>query len=139
MAWDDVSRVAPGVVVWNEPVDKTVAHHQGTRNAVRAAAIKIANDARFVLMAHRYEGDAHIKVEHSPPRDLDSWVYLVSPSNAKSGALAAVLSIENGHYTKGRKVEGPRTEEDHQRQWVPGIAPLRTAVEKSIRQRKMTI
>lgn len=139
MAWDDVSRVAPGVVVWKEPVDPVIAHHQATRNAVMAAAIKIGNDARFVLFAHRYEGHAHIKVEHSPPRQLDSVVWLVSPSNAKSGALAAALSIENGHYTKGRKVEGPRTLEDHEAKWVEGIAPLRSAVAKSIRQRKMSI
>lgn len=141
MAWDDVSKVAPGVVVWKEPVDKTVAHHQDTVDAVQAAAKKMARDADFVLMAHRYEGHAHIKVEHAPPRLLDSVVWLVSPSNENSGALAAVLSIENGHYTKPRAHggEGPRTEGEHIKRWVPGIAPLRSALAKSLRERKMSV
>lgn len=141
MAWDDVSNVAPGVVVWKEPVDKTVSHHQDTVDAVQAAAKKMARDAQFVLMAHRYEGHAKIRVEHSPPRFLDSVVWLESPSNAKSGALAAVLSIENGHYSRARKHggEGPRDEEDHGRSWVPGVAPLRHALDKSLRERKMSI
>lgn len=139
MAWDDVSGVAPGVVVWNEPVDKKVAHHQDTVDAVQAAARKLARDAEFVLAAHRYTGDAHIEIEDAPPRFLDSVVWLVAHSNTASGALAAALSIENGHYTKGRKAEGPRTLEDHQAKWVPGLHPLRHAVEKSIRQRKMSI
>lgn len=139
MAWDDISKVAPGVVVWNEPVDPVISHHQDTVDAVQKAARKLARDAEFVMSAHRYTGDAHIEVEDSPPRQLDSVVWLVAHSNAKSGALAAALSIENGHYTKGRKAEGPRTLEDHQARWVEGIAPLRTAVAKSIRQRKMSV
>lgn len=141
MAWDDVSGVAPGVVVWLEPVDKKVSHHQDTVDAVQKAAENMANDARFVLLAHRYDGHAQIKVEHSPPRWLDSVVWLESPSNAKSGALAAALSIENGHYFKPRahKGEGPRTHEDHQAVWVEAVGPLRHAVEKALRERKMSV
>lgn len=127
--------------MWKEPVDKTVAHHQDSVDAVQAAAKKLGRDAAFVLMAHRYEGHAHIEVEHAPPRMLDSVVWLKSPSNPKSGALAAVLSIENGHYTKPRAHggEGPRTEPEHIKRWVPGIAPLREALGKSLRERKMSV
>ena len=138
MAWDDVS--VHGVFVWRKGMDKTISHHQDTVNAVQTAAKKLGRDAAFVLDndSRTRTGEARIEVEHSPPRLLDSTVWLVSPSNAKSGALAAALSIENGHYRRRRAHgEGPRTGEDHETNWVEGVGPLRQALAKSLRERKM--
>lgn len=138
MAWDDkVKSLAPGTIVWYGNPDKTVSHHQDTVNEVQRAATKLARDAQFVLSAHRYEGHTRIVLEHSPPRWLDSVVWMESPAESNS-ALAAVLSIEKGHWVFNRSTRSlQRVRGEDRRGRMRGIAPLGKAVEKSLRERKM--
>lgn len=146
-----------GAIEWFGPdsgkgsVEHVVSGHNDTIYAVRKAARKLATDADFVLRAHRDTGDASIGVihdmeraEHGPRRLIDSVVYLVASettTGSEGDKLRAVMSIEKGHYTSGRQHngEGPRTKADHKAHWVDGVAPLSTAMTKSIRERRMSI
>lgn len=140
MAWDDaVKHLPPGTIVWHEDADRTVSHHQETANAVQKAAKKLARDASFTLAAHRLEGHARITMTHSPPTHLDSYVWLESPAESSS-VFAAALSIERGHWVFNKDtMQAVRTKGTDRKGRASGVAPLETAIKKSVRERRMSV
>ena len=144
--WYDPPRGAGVPGHWT--VEHLVSYHKDTTNAVQRAAEKLARDAEFVLLAHRDTGGAQIKIVHETnvpeqgleldardnsgfPRQLDSVVYLISPDEGFGNPERAATSIEFG-FQAVKKDGSPGKK-------VSGVAPLKHALSKSIRERKLGI
>ena len=150
-----------GAIEWFGPdsgqgsVEHVVSAHQDTVDAVRKAAQKVARDAEFVLFAHRDTGDAKIGVihdmeqaEHGPQRLIDSVIYLAasditgdSDGEDNGGNSNGDVDMEDVEFRAPNSIEFGFTTSSKKggaKKW-PGVAPLRTAVKKSIRERKLSI
>jgi hypothetical protein len=149
--WYDPPRGAGVPSNWT--VEHLVSYHRSTTNAVKKAANKLQADAQFVLDSKaqkRTKDGAQIKVVHETdipddsleladrkggglPMKLDSIVYLSSPDeqgeDGGSEPARAATSIEFGWTSKGKF--GERRND--------GIAPLATALKKSLTEARLNI
>lgn len=143
-----------------ENVEQAVVYTIPVASALIRFSTALARDAAGTLAMAYHRPDAersYIGVMHRGQKEwgyepeLDSIVYLAAPDERDgkgekprkglTNSYAAPSSIEFGHYTSARQHggEGPRTKADHQKHWVPGLAPLRKAAKKMVANRRLSI
>jgi len=98
--------MADHIIEWYGPergrgsVEDVVSHLPPVKSAVREKAMDMGFLAELLLLEHRRTGAAKIRVEHAPPRKLDSYVYLedADPGGEGEGDTRdrSAMSIEFG-------------------------------------------
>ncbi|PSL04132.1 hypothetical protein CLV30_106137 [Haloactinopolyspora alba] len=93
-------------------LERAIALHRSSQNAIKGHAVSIGNKADAILSRHRHDGHAFIETESG---DVDQYVTL----NDERG-LKAAMSIEFGR--KGRENDDGKTVGE-----MEGLAVLRRA------------
>lgn len=91
-------------LIGERSMNRIVSHLENVKAEVDSEARKIGTKARARLASHRKTGQAKVTVSHG---EVDSFVNLEDP---------AALSIEFGHFVKGRFGD-----EDGEPKYVPGL------------------